>query len=395
MVLRALGSGICIAVLMAGGCESAKKTPPAVRPVRPAVKPMTVAAPVNEPVSLQAKTLAEQSQRDVQALLNGSLAKSESPGAADVAPVAPAPAARPAIIWNDANYLAQAKATSKSQEPKAMQPLARVAVESPPAMPQAKAQASDDDRGLPVEMPQHERVEQLIVDLSRELYASGAYSDAPLRELAVIASMTMIKPDRKLDPQAIPDLTGNEKQLLSELQNFFTELGTTLEKNQELQTAVASAAGSLRDSLVKPPQLSLPKAVLCTRVGGFGDYSPFERNSFLAASQQKVIVYLEIDEFVSELNATGEYVTQLAQQLTIYSDRDGIPVWKEDWQTAVDVSRNKRQDFFTVQMITFPQALSVGKYNLKVRVRDEKSSAETETTIPFEMVADPRMAAGK
>lgn len=393
MVLRALGSGICIALLMAGGCESAKKPTSAVRPVRPAAKPMTVAAPASEPVSLQAKTLAEQSQRDVQAILNGSLAKSESASAGNAEP--PAPPARPAIIWNDANYLAQAKEASKSQEPKAMQPLARVPVELPPGMPEVKAQANADDRGLPVAGPQPERVEQLIVDLSRELYASGAYSDAPLRELAVIASMTIIKPDRKLDPQAIPDLTEHEKQLLGQLQNFFTELGTTLEKNQELDTAVASAAGSLRDSLVKPPQLSLPKAVLCTRVGGFGDYSPFERNSFLAASQQKVIVYLEIDEFVSETNATGEYVTQLAQQLTIYSDRDGIPVWKEDWQTAVDVSRNKRQDFFTVQMITFPQALSVGKYNLKVRVRDEKSSAETEMTIPFEMVADPRMAAGK
>lgn len=303
MVLRALGSGICIVLLMAGGCESAKKPTSAVRPVRPAVKPMTVAAPANEPVSLQAKTLAEQSQRDVQALLNASLAKSESENAAEAdpsAPPAPAPAPRPAIIWNDANYLAQAKQAPKSPEPKAMQPLARVPVELPPGMPEAKAQASGDDRGLPVEGPQHERVGQLVVDLSRELYASGAYSDAPLRELAVIASMTMIKPDRKLDPQAIPDLTENEKQLLGQLQNFFTELGTTLEKNQELDTAVASAAGSLRDSLVKTPQLSLPKAVLCTRVGGFGDYSPFERNSFLAASQQKVIVYLEIDEFVRD-----------------------------------------------------------------------------------------------
>jgi hypothetical protein len=35
----------------------------------------------------------------------------------------------------------------------------------------------------------------------------------------------------------------------------------------------------------------------------------------------------------------------------------------------------------------------VGRYQLKVRVRDEKSAAEAETSIPFEMVADPKMAA--
>jgi hypothetical protein len=33
----------------------------------------------------------------------------------------------------------------------------------------------------------------------------------------------------------------------------------------------------------------------------------------------------------------------------------------------------------------------VGKYHLKVRMRDEKSGAEAETAITFEMVADPKM----
>jgi hypothetical protein len=37
----------------------------------------------------------------------------------------------------------------------------------------------------------------------------------------------------------------------------------------------------------------------------------------------------------------------------------------------------------------------VGRYHLKVRIRDEKSGAEAEGSIPFEMVADPRMAVGK
>jgi hypothetical protein len=44
-------------------------------------------------------------------------------------------------------------------------------------------------------------------------------------------------------------------------------------------------------------------------------------------------------------------------------------------------------------VITLPKALSVGKYTLKVRLRDEKSGAETEGSLPFEMVADPKLAA--
>jgi len=37
--------------------------------------------------------------------------------------------------------------------------------------------------------------------------------------------------------------------------------------------------------------------------------------------------------------------------------------------------------------------LSVGRYHLKIQVRDETSGAESEESIGFEMVADPKLAA--
>jgi hypothetical protein len=267
--------------------------------------------------------------------------------------------------------------TSETQPPAALTAASPTSAE--PASPAQPALAPD-------------RLRTLMVDLSRELYATGAYSDSPLRELMMIAAMSMVDPQRQLDPNAIPDLTAKERELLGNLQTFFAQLGGALDGRSDTEQAIVDAVASLRQTLVKTPVLGLPTAALCTRVGGFGDYTPFQKYSFLAQSQQKVIVYLEIDQFESELNQKNEHVTRIAQQLIIYSDRDGIPVWKEDWQTAVDVTRNRRQDFFTVQVITLPRALSVGKYQLKVRVRDEKSGAEAETTIPFELVADPRLA---
>ncbi len=99
-----------------------------------------------------------------------------------------------------------------------------------------------------------------------------------------------------------------------------------------------------------------------------------------------------MEDFTSELNEKSQWVTELSQQLVIYSDRDGIPVWREDWQAGVDASKNRRDDFFIVQLITLPQRLSVGRYQLKLHIRDEKSGAEAETALEFEMVADPRMA---
>ena len=52
-----------------------------------------------------------------------------------------------------------------------------------------------------------------------------------------------------------------------------------------------------------------------------------------------------------------------------------------------------RRDFFTTQLIALPPALSVGKYHLKIRVRDEHSGAEAEDSVPFQMVADAKLAA--
>ncbi|HRP62131.1 MAG TPA: hypothetical protein PK400_02435 [Phycisphaerales bacterium] len=238
-----------------------------------------------------------------------------------------------------------------------------------------------------------DRLRELLIELSKELYRDAAYSDTPLRELLLIAATTIVRPDRALSPDAIPGLTERERELLASFQQFFGEVGRRLDGKRGTDETLREAVDLLRAALHTEPRLMLDTVALCTRVGGFGDYDPFNKYAFLAHSEQKAIVYLEIANFTSELNAKNEWVTELSQQITIYSDRDGIPVWREDWQTAVDVTKNRRNDFFVVQIITLPKALSVGKYQLKVRVRDEKSKAEAEGTIHFELVADPKMAA--
>jgi len=239
-----------------------------------------------------------------------------------------------------------------------------------------------------------DRLRELIIELSKGLYREASYSDMPLRELLLIAASTMVTPDRALQPDAIPALTARERELLGEFQAFFTHIGQQLDGSRTADDVLLHALDELRAALSTQPQLYVETLALCTRVGGFGDYDPFNRYSFLAHSEQQAVLYLEIAGFTSDLNQQSQWVTELSLQLMIYADRDGIPVWREDWQTAVDVSRNKRQDFFMVQILTLPKALSVGRYHLKVRVRDEKSGAEAEGSIPFEMVADPKLAAG-
>ncbi|MHC5022597.1 MAG: hypothetical protein ACYTGG_01625 [Planctomycetota bacterium] len=245
-----------------------------------------------------------------------------------------------------------------------------------------------------------DRINELIVQLSGELYREAAYDDVPLRQLLLIAALTIADPDRALQPEAIGGLTDRERELLGQFQAFFAAVGRDLDGERDVEAVLGEAVADLRRALSREPQLTLPRAMLCTRVGGFGDFTEFTRlresgsYAFLAHAEQRAIVYMEITDFTSELNEAGEWVTELSQQLVIYADRDGIPVWKKDWEPVVDRTRNQRSDFFTVQIITLPKALSVGRYHLKLRVRDEQSGAEAETGIPFQMVADPKMTSG-
>lgn len=238
-----------------------------------------------------------------------------------------------------------------------------------------------------------DHLDQLLVDLRRELYRNSIDEDQPLRHLLTIAATSMVHPDRTIDPEVFRDLTDRERELLQIFQTFFARVGTELDGDTTAEDVLINAILELKKEVAHDPDFKLPSVAMCYRVGGFGDFDVFPRNAFLAHAEQKFVLYVEISGFTSEMNDKNEWVTEVSQQLEIYSDADGIPVWSDPWRRAVDVTTNQRRDFFTTQIITLPKALSVGKYHLKVRVRDEHTGAEAEESIPFDMVADPKRAA--
>jgi hypothetical protein len=313
------------------------------------------------------------------------------PAPADEVASAPAaPAAPPDIQWNSRRRTVAADGPDEAEPPATTQPpLARdpapdlaITAPAPPAGDDA-ADAPDATTPPPAVDPLvHDDLGVLLVDVRRSLNLRKSYSDQPLLELFAISS----------NPDAFNGLTDGERALLEKLQIFFTRIGSRLDADGDAEDEIVAAVEALRGQLVREPELELPNTQLCWRVGGFGDYDAFDRVAFLAHTEQQVILYLEVDRFTSEPNQKSQWVTELSQQLEIYSDLDGIPVWSEPWQKAVDVTNNRRRDFFTTQIITLPPALSVGRYHLKIRVRDEKSGAEAEASVPFEMVADPKLA---
>ena len=331
----------------------------------------------------QVNEFVAQAQRDVQQIMSLSQQRAEE----DIAD-ATQPTQRGDVQWMLPRSRTAPEASTPAPEPSQGSLATDLSAPPPVSQPQTNQTTA-------IEPPPDDRLRQLLVELSREAYHHATYSDVPLRQLLVIVAQAIISPDRQLQVDAIPGLTDREREVLSAMQAFNTDLGERLLQAGDPEVLVTLLA-ELEQELTKEPQLRLSHAALSSRVSGFGAYDEFKKNEagryvFLAHSRQQAVVYVEIEEFKSELNANSEWVTELSQQLVIFSDRDGIPVWRQPWRPVVDVTKNRRHDFFVVQVVTLPEQLSLGRYQFKISVRDERSGAEAEATLELEMVADPSL----
>lgn len=213
------------------------------------------------------------------------------------------------------------------------------------------------------------------------------------------------------DAVALSPIEALEPGILADLESPENRIGSKLapEDRQALITArdnILANPGNANDSLVKalaklapPANLKIARAVLCTRVSGFGHYDPFPSTTFLHSRPIRAIVYVEIEGFTTRPAREGDPVqsgsslselvsVDLSQSLSLYQDPGGLLSWHRPARPVIETSRNKRRDFYIIQQIELPSGLSIGRYNLKVTVKDRTSASEAETILPITIVAD-------
>jgi hypothetical protein len=157
---------------------------------------------------------------------------------------------------------------------------------------------------------------------------------------------------------------------------------------------------NLVDDLFGDRPITIRDVQLCRRVEAFGVYDAFETNTMMAGRVTPRIVYVELDHFASRQNvaSTGSamaggkvHQVRVAQEVTLY-DHDGLVVWRQPRAEITDESRNRRRDFFIVQLIRLPANLGVGEFDLKVIVTDLADGSQDEAMVSLKVVADPVMA---
>jgi hypothetical protein len=213
----------------------------------------------------------------------------------------------------------------------------------------------------------------------------------PMRKGVAAVGLSLAQNTASLNEDLLRGLEPEQRQQLRRFYEVTKQLagdllsGTGRLNRRQVVDRIAGMFGQL--------PLDIQKLDLCKQVDGYGVYTPFEDHRFLAGDAQRLIVYVELDHFQAvKQDEANRYEVSLKQEVVLFNAADGLAVWSHDPVTIEDRSRNKRDDFFTVQMITLPQRLSVGEYRLKVRVTDRQGGSVDETTVPIELVADEALA---
>jgi len=176
-----------------------------------------------------------------------------------------------------------------------------------------------------------------------------------------------------------PELTERQRGLLARQVALEAALANVLADSASGPGPAYAAVEALRDALRTDAELSLPTLTLCTRVTTFGVYDEMPESMLAAYQANRAIVYCEVRNLASERQGADRHRSLLATRLELFTE-DGRSVWLHEESRIEDVSRQRREDFFIAQMVTFPATLGPGQYVLKATITDLVAQKTNETT---------------
>ncbi len=252
----------------------------------------------------------------------------------------------------------------------------------------------------PATQSPEDRRRSLASELAGLIRAQGEDARSPAPTVARLAALEMIEPGISGESASGgPALTPAERRVLDAWRGMFVDARSKIESPGSDIMGLAEAMRTASENAGSVRPMRITRASLCTRVDGFGVYTELrkfgEQYKFLAGRRQRLVVYAEIEQFASRQRAAIEgggpgFEVLLLQDLSLYhagKDSD-LLAWRKPDQEIVDVSRNRRKDFFVTQLIELPETLTVGSYRLKVRLTDRVGGATAESIIPIDVVAD-------
>jgi len=211
-----------------------------------------------------------------------------------------------------------------------------------------------------------------------------------MQKAIAAAGLSLAEPGQALDSVDLKGLDPKQREMVQRYQRLVKALGQQLIHGDE-----GLDAQGIMDEVERvweEQAIRIREVKLCRRVQGYGVYDEFEDHTFLVGRENPMIVYVELDRFRSKETGGNQYQVKLAQEIVLYNESDGLAVWQQPRVDIVDESFNRRRDFFVVQLLRLPERLSVGRYQLKVRITDLHGQSVEEAMVPVRIVADRSLA---
>jgi hypothetical protein len=203
-----------------------------------------------------------------------------------------------------------------------------------------------------------------------------------LRLLSLIGD----RPEVALEP--IPGIDNAEKEFLQKLVwaqvNYF-DLSSMPESRKRATATIEQLDAAIR--ILQPrADLKLRHLALCRQIQKFGDYEPFEKNSF--SPGQDVLLYVEIENAASRPTGDGRLETLLKSVITI---REAAPEGQGDGRivhqipigVTPDICRTTRRDYFHNYKFEFPRTLPLGRYVLSLTLTDLHGNKQASESLRF------------
>lgn len=375
-ICRLVLASCLAAVFLVCGCASKPKEIPsssADSPAPLAIAPQAPIAPA-DPSDMAARTpdlLAEQAAAYAQKL-EQALADRSAPDTVDK---------------SEAEAAAErTSATTQPTEPQpsdpAIDPPAEISV-SPSTELADSAHPADPD---PADTQPESSLPLATDELVRQLAQRTRETPSDLAAHLDYQLLLFLREQKVPQMNEIASLPAEDRELLAALLDSLTVLRSNLRRdNDMLQPAKIQPLLELAARLRTQADLVISTVALCKKVVTFGVYEPVEPE-FAAGAEHAVIVYCEVENFASQLNEKKLWETRLKQEIVLYTE-GGLPVWQHKTRTVTDLSRNRRRDFFVVDMIKLPANLTIGRYLLKVSLVDLNANRIAEATVPVAIVA--------
>ena len=236
-------------------------------------------------------------------------------------------------------------------------------------------------------LPWQADLEQLIARVERELATAkpepaGNTQNEYLRKQAHLRLLYLMAQRQEEALTAIPGVETYEQEYWQQLIWAMSNSLDTVqfpEATERAAQTVPPLAAALRQ-MREQSALSIKNMTFCRKISYFGNYDRFPRNEFTPGHE--VLLYTEIENFVSAPTVDGEYRTSLKSLIEI-TDSKGKIVWTKGFPSTEDFCRNPRRDYFHNYQFYIPEDLSTGAYVLKLTIVDELSRKRVSNSLNF------------